>query len=493
MALINVSHLTFAYDGSYENVFEDASFQINTDWKLGFVGRNGRGKTTFLRLLMGKYAYQGTIAAPVAFDYFPFAVADKSQQAMTIVESICPDAALWEIEREMSLLALPDEVLYRPFETLSNGEQTKLLLAALFVKENHFLLIDEPTNHLDAEARRICGAYLNGKKGFILVSHDRQFLDSCIDHVLSINKANIEVQKGNFTSWSENKRMQDEREFAENEKLKKDIKRLEEAASRTARWSDNVEATKFGTRNGGLRPDRGAIGHKAAKMMKRSKSLEARQQSAIEDKSRLLKNIDYASSLKIRPLTHFSQRLITFADVSIHYGDVQACADVNFAVEQGERVAILGKNGSGKSSILKRIIGEDLECRGDISLASGLITSYVSQDTSFLAGDLSAYARENDIDESLFKTILRKLDFVRAQFELDMRGFSEGQKKKVLIARSLCEKAHLYVWDEPLNFIDVLSRQQIEDLILTYQPTMVFVEHDAAFVDAIATKRVTLG
>ena len=118
--------------------------------------------------------------------------------------------------------------------------------------------------------------------------------------------------------------------------------------------------------------------------------------------------------------------------------------------------------------------------------------SYVPQDTGFLRGKLGAFTRESDIDESLFKAILRKLDFRRVEFEKDMADYSGGQKKKVLIARSLCQDAHLYLWDEPLKFLDVYSRMQIESLLLECQPTMVFVEHDRAFSERIATKAVSL-
>lgn len=176
-----------------------------------------------------------------------------------------------------------------------------------------------------------------------MVSHDRQFLDGCVDHILSLNRSNIEVQSGNFSSWMNN--------F---ERLKKDIHRLQQSAKRTAGWSDRVEASKIGA------ADKGFVGHKAAKMMKRSKA------------------------------------------------------------------------------------------------------------------------------------VLRKMDFERVQFEKDISEFSEGQKKKVLLAKSLCERAHLYVWDEPLNFIDVYSRMQIEQLIETFSPTMLLVEHDIAFREAIATQVIHL-
>jgi lincosamide and streptogramin A transport system ATP-binding/permease protein len=495
MSLINVINLTFGYDGSYDNIFENVSFQIDTDWKLGFTGRNGRGKTTFLNLLLGKYEYTGTISTKVNFEYFPFEVIDKASNTIDVIDSICPDNLLWMVMRELSLLQVSEDVLYRSFDTLSNGEQTKVLLAALFLKENSFLLIDEPTNHLDLNARKIVSDYLSSKQGFILVSHDRAFLDNCVDHILSINKTNIEIQKGNFSSWWENKELQDNFELAENEKLKKDIKHLSAAAKRTSDWSERSESKKIGfdpaitEKNISRRSYEGA---KAKKMMKRSKEIEARQLSAIDQKSRLLKNIESSDKLKISQISFHADRLVELENVSIFYGEKKACEHVSFAIEQGDRVALYGKNGSGKSSLIKLICGENITYTGTFRKASQLRISYVSQDTSHLKGNLTGYAAEHDIDESLFKAILRKLDFSRVQFEKELTDFSGGQKKKVLIAKSLCEKAHLHIWDEPLNFIDVISRMQIEELLLEYTPTILFVEHDSEFCKNIATKIIEL-
>lgn len=253
-----------------------------------------------------------------------------------------------------------------------------------------------------------------------------------------------------------------------------------------------MEKTKLGTKNSGLRPDRGYIGHKAEKMMKRSKAIEARQQSAIEDKAKLLKNIESSERLKISPLRFHADRLIAVEKVAVFYGGKAACENVSFTIEQGDRIALCGKNGSGKSSLIKLICGENIAYTGAFQKASQLKISYVSQETSHLSGNLTVYAREQGIDESLFKAILRKLDFSRVQFEKDMSAFSGGQKKKVLLAKSLCEKAHLYIWDEPLNFIDVISRLQIEELLLEYSPTILFVEHDSEFCKNIATKVLEL-
>ena len=488
MSLIQVSNLTFAYDGSYENIFENASFQIDTNWRLGFTGRNGRGKTTFLNLLLGKYEYQGSISASVSFSYFPYHVADKTIFAIDVVEEIYPEYQYWQLAREMNALQLDEDVLYRPFETLSNGEQTKLMLAVLFLKENNFLLIDEPTNHLDIQGRELVSRYLNSKKGFILVSHDRAFLDGCVDHILSINKANIEVCRGNFSTWYENKQRQDAFEQAENDKLKREIRRLEETARQKADWSDRVEATKIG-----FGPcDRGYIGHKAEKMMTRSKAIERRQQAAIEEKSKLLKNIERSDSLKIFQTPFHTKRLVSLRDVAICYGHAPVCEGITFEIQQGDRIALQGANGSGKSSIIKLICGQDIPYTGELRIGNGLQISYVSQDTSGLHGKLTDFARDSGIDESLFLALLAKLDVPKAQMEKDMSALSAGQKKKVLLAKSICEPAHLHIWDEPMNYIDVISRMQIEELLLQFQPTILFVEHDKAFCENVATKIIKL-
>lgn len=488
MSMIRVENLTFAYPSSCDNIFENVNFQIDTNWKLGFIGRNGRGKTTFLNLLLGKYEYHGKIRSSVQFDYFPYPINDKSKSTADILSEVCPMAEEWELLRELSYLEVREDILIKPFFTLSNGEQTKVLLAALFLNDGHFLLIDEPTNHLDMRARETVSAYLKRKKGFILVSHDRCFLDGCVDHILSINRSSIDVQSGNFSAWFTNFQRQQEFELNQNIKLKKSIDNMKKSAQRASAWSDRIETSKYG--NGSV--DRGYIGHKSAKMMKRAKSIEVRQQRAIEEKSHLLKNLEIVESLKIAPLHYFSDTLVTFSDIEPIFDGKNVCQPISFEIKRGERIVLDGKNGSGKTSLLKLLTGQQIEHNGRITVGSGVVISYVPQDTSMLKGSLSEFARSSNIDESLFKTILRKMDFSRIQFEKKMENFSAGQKKKVLIAKSLCEQAHLYIWDEPLNYIDIYSRMQIENLIKEFSPTMIFVEHDFTFRNNIATKSILL-
>lgn len=492
MSLISVNNLTFGYEGSINNVFENVSFNIDTDWKLGLIGRNGKGKTTFLKLLLGMYEYRGTILKSVDFDYFPFEVKNKKRMAIEIVNEIAPNVEDWEIIKEINLLNTSSEILYRNFDLLSGGEQIKILLISLFLKGNNFLLIDEPTNHLDSETRENLVEYLNKKKSFILVSHDRNFLDKVVDHIISINNTNISVQKGNFSSWQENKDAQDNFEQIQNEKLKKDINRLEVTAKNTNDWSNKIEETKYNHSGSREMIDRGYVGHQSAKMMKKSKAIEKRIENAIEEKSNLLNNVDRNDPLKITPIETRKNPLIITDNLQIKYDNKPIFDKISFEIKNGDRIAITGKNGAGKSSILKLVLGNEIQYDGNISIANDLKISYVSQSTENLRGKLKEFAKENDVDESIFKAMLSKMGVLNSEFNKNIEDMSEGQKKKVLIAKSISESANIYVWDEPLNYIDILTRIQIEEAILKYKPTLIFVEHDDTFIKKVATKIINL-
>ena len=492
MSLISVNNLTFCYDGSYNNIFEDVSFNIDTDWKLGLIGRNGKGKTTFLKLLQGKYKYKGTISKNVDVDYFPFEVTNKDRMSIEIVNEIAPKVEDWEIMKELNLLNADTEILYRNFNLLSGGEQVKILLTSLFLKGNNFLLIDEPTNHLDIETRNNLVSYLEKKKGFILVSHDRNFLDKVVNHIIAINNSNIEIQQGNFSSWKENKDRQDNFEIMQNERLQKDINRLEIASKNVAKWSNEAEKGKSKRFNSETTIDKGYVGHKASKMMKSSKVMEQRIDRAIDEKTNLLRNVDRNDKLKLIPLTSNKNPLVLINNLQVKYNDKTIFNPISFEVNNGDRVAIIGKNGIGKTSILKLILGEKIQYNGEFKVANDLKISYVSQNTDYLKDNLKSFAQENKIDESIFKAMLVKMGLSKNDFDTNIQDMSEGQKKKVLIAKSISEQANIYIWDEPLNYIDILTREQIEDTILNYNPTIIFVEHDERFIEKIATKIINI-
>lgn len=548
MSLLQVSNLTFGYEGSFDNIFEEVSFSVDTNWKLGFIGRNGKGKSTFLNLLRGKYEYRGSISTDKHFDYFPYeiTVSDMDKTVYELCEKWKPGVESWRVICELNSMYTDAEILYRPVSTLSNGERTKAMLAVLFSGENEFLLIDEPTNHLDINGREIIKKYLRDKNGFILVSHDRDLLDAVVDHILVLNRESIDVVSGNFSSWWENKQKADAFAMAENEKHMKEIGKLRISADRAKRWADKNESTKIGF-DPIKEPDRCAgtrayIGAKTKKMQSRVKNYEKRIDREIEEKEGLLNDIENVDDLKLFSLKHHKMCLVECRDFELGYKGAQDKDSVHsiidgitFQLMQGDILFLNGANGCGKSSFIKAILKDIFRKRdqghtqnsiqnniqrnsdtktlgrmlgtessdnldvlsnmvtsGKLETASGLVVSYINQDTSHLSGSLKDYAEKNGLDYSLFLTLLQKLDMNRIQFEKNIEDYSEGQKKKVLIASSLLTPAHLYIWDEPLNYIDVFSRMQIEKLIEAYKPTMILVEHDVRFREKLATKVIDL-
>ncbi len=370
MSIISVNNLTYYYDGCDEAVYENVSFTLNTTWKTGLIGRNGRGKTTLLKLLTGEFENGGAVNTKAEFLYFPFDVEDKNMTGSELIGIICPEVQEWEVIRELSYMGTDCEILYRPFSTLSGGEQTRLLLCLLFLRDNAFLLIDEPTNCLDLEAREAIGDYLKAKSGFILVSHDRDLLDKCTDHILSLGRSDTEIINGNYSVWKENFDRKEANELMRDKKLKSEIGHLKAAAERSKKWADTAESRKIGidpTKTEKSLDRRAVEGAKAKAMMKRMKAVESRRQTAIDEKSELLKNRECIDTLKIPSIKAKSATVLSVQNLVPYYCDYcdndnsnALCKPVSFTLSDGERLCLSGKNGCGKSTILKIIAGADI-------------------------------------------------------------------------------------------------------------------------------------
>jgi len=523
MSTIQIRNLSFTYPASYAPVFSGLNFTMDSSWRLGLVGRNGRGKTTLIRLLARELIGTGEIISSVKFDRFPFAC-DEEKSARCVMRAAIAPYDMWEL-RMNALLAAEDEVslaewgeieaeyaahdgyqideliareagklgitesnLERPFSSFSPGEQTRMQLAALFLKKNHFLLIDEPTNHLDMRGRQLVADYLRGKQGFLLVSHDRWFLDQTVDHICALEKTGVHVEKGNYSSYRENKRLRDEFEIEKNERLAEDIRRLHETAREKATWSERVESTKIGEHT----YDRGRVGHLAAKAMKRSISIQTRIERQIEEKEALLKDLEYASPLSLHPLVSNARHLMRLNNVAAGYGDKKVISGLTMDVMRGDKIAIVGPNGAGKSTLLKLLMGQIQPMEGRFTRAGGLTISYMPQRAEALRDTPVEYAGQQGLQLDFFLMLLRKLDFPREAFERGMEDYSMGQRKKVLLAASMAKHAHLYIWDEPLNYMDLESREQIENMLAESDATMIFIEHDRRFVEKCAARTVTL-
>lgn len=480
---IEMKNVSFSYDLLEEPLFKNINMTIDNTWKLGLIGRNGRGKTTLLHLLQNKLPYNGTVTSDEEFHYFPLAIRDPKVSTYYAIDEVMP-VELWKLERECQLLSLDPSLLWMPFEQLSGGEQTKVMLAAVFCEDIHFLLLDEPTNHLDMKGRSIVANYLKKKKGFIVVSHDRQFIDEVVTHILAIEKSQLSLYKGNFSIYEQQKKLQDEFELEQNRSLNTEINRLQKTAREKSNWAAQREKPS------GNDPFGNAI---AKRMNKRAKAIEKRTQEKIEDKTKLLKNIETISDLTIN--CHFKHRnpVLRVKNFTLSYSDQPLFQPISFEIFQGEQVAIVGPNGSGKTSLVQYIQGIfPGTADGEMIMPQGLSTSVIRQNYEDNRGMLKDFSFQQQIDYTLFLNNLRIFGFNRDVFQVPIEKMSMGQQKKVEFSKSLGLEAEFYIWDEPLNYLDVFNQQQIEKMIAQFKPTLLFVEHDATFVKNTATKVIEL-
>lgn len=496
MGTIQIQNLSFKYPNMVQNLFDQVNLQIDESWKLGLIGRNGRGKTTLFKIIQGQLSYQGEIITNLNFTYFPQEIKDKKQSAQEVALQIAglEDYDLWQIQVEMAKLNLADEILLLPFQELSPGQQTKLQLAAMFTNQNDFQLLDEPTNHLDIQGRQTVEKYLQAKQGFIVISHDQQFLNKVIDHVISINRNDIKVYRGNFDTWQDNKTHQDEFELQEKKKLQKEIKKLKESAVKKENWSQQKEKDKYkkpGMENAKL--DKGFIGSRAARVMKRAKQIEQRADNDVAAKEELLKNIEVEEPLRLNYQDDVhTKEILTVKDLQLNFDQKVLNKPLTFKMKKGEIVALVGVNGTGKSTFLKKLLQiTAAQATGEYQFNKNLKVAYLSQDANELSGTISELAEEKDLSETDIFNNLRKLGFERELFHNRVETMSQGQKKKVALAITLLIPADFYIFDEPLNYLDVITRSQIIEVIKKYHPSMLLVEHDQTFIDEIADKKIT--
>lgn len=492
MSKIEIKDLTFAY--GEQNIFEQANVQLDDHWKLGLVGRNGRGKTTLLKILRGGLKTQAKINVQIDFTYFPQLVEHPADLTIDVLQALTT-AEMWQIEKELHMLQVDvDAVLWRPFSSLSGGEQTKCLLALLFANKGTFALIDEPTNHLDQVSRRIVADYLQRKDAYIVVSHDRAFLNQVTDHILAIEKTQLRLYQGNYATYADEKEQRDQYEINQNQKLQGEIKRLKQTAQDKERWSNTRESDKYGDRHikgSGAIGDTGFIGARSARVMKKAKNLEKRMQKGIEEKSQLLQDLEQASDLNINFQPEHHRTLLHVEQFSLGFENL-LFDKLDFDLNRGKIVALSGANGSGKSTLFKRLLGvTDSQSVGILTMPERLKISVVRQQPDN-TGYLNDFAEDQHLDLSAFLNNFRKLGLERNVLSQPIETMSQGQQKEVELARSLTEPANLYLWDESLNYLDTFNQEQLMALLKRAQPSMLLIEHDQAFITAVTKKLITL-
>ena len=394
----------FHYEDPYCPVFDDATLELDTAWRTGLIGRNGLGKSTLIGLIAGELVpYAGRVRCPLPTTRFPAQIADPRADTLAVVRECVAPFAAWRsemdalveagdpasldrygaialelerhdgyrvderIEQEWSRMGLAPDRLGAAFDSLSGGEQTHALMVALFLGPPRFALIDEPTNHLDAAGRARLGDYLADKSGFLLVSHDRAFLDRCVDHVVALEgvarqPGALRVMETDYSGYREQRRR--ERGFAdrERERLEREVRDLDAAARKRRGWSDRREKQK----NTG-HADRGYEGRRAAKLMKRALHVEQRAHDKLDEKRALLHRPEKSRVLKLESKAGDRATLIVADRLSVRAGARTLVADFSLRVRRGDRIAFVGANGCGKTWLLDVLARDRAPSGGSVS------------------------------------------------------------------------------------------------------------------------------
>ena len=527
--------LSFAYDGSASSVFINLDLVIDTAWRTALVGTNGRGKTTLLKLLAGELTPdRGEIERPVRCQAFvtsassastvweaakdmagPFraweaeieallARADESAlERYGVLEAEYRTRGGYELDTRLGLelgaLGIAERQWQRPLASLSGGEQTRCLLGGLFALPGAYPLIDEPTNHLDRAGRERVAQYLADKPGFLLVSHDRAFLDAAIDHVVALNADTVSTQRADYSTWRSAHMAHLAEQARTNVLLRQDIRRLERVARDRRRGADARESDKTAGGRQRLPADRvmdkGYIGARAARQMKRAIAAERRARQAVQARRDSLVDLEKHYPLRLKePPTQFPMH-----DVLVRVSRLQLLRDaalfepLSFDIRAGERLALQGANGSGKSSLLDLLTGTWRHgWTGEWGVHPRITVSRAWQRPRWRDGLLRDHLRNADIEESPFRQIMARLGVRGGVLDGPLTNLSQGQLKKIELARALSAAAHVYVLDEPLNYVDVDAREGIESALANSSAAVIFVEHDAHFVERLATSRITL-
>ncbi len=530
MAQIELRNVTFYYDDFYHPIFENLNVNLNTDWKMALVGRNGRGKTTLLKLLEGSLeASAGEIRREGTISYFPYSYGAEYTKTLDVVKECIGGLRTLEVEmkrcemnlceegnekyfellsryaelggyemescicKELALMGLSSELLERNFSTLSGGEQTCMLIIALFLRKDVFVLLDEPTNHLDKEKKEHLKHYLKRKKGYIIASHDTFFLDAVSDHIFAINKADISIEQGNYSTWRRNMELKEQYELRTKQRLMQEINQLERQSKLNREWSDIGNKQKYP-----FRPARGARTNGTKAYMRQAKAAEQHIRDNLEEKKQLLRNLEEEKQLSIYQEILESECLIAAENVSYCYeGSHPVFEHLTLRVYPGDKIWLRGHNGAGKSTLLKLLSGK---LQGaDIRYKEGISIVYITQEPCWVCGDVKNLMRESMQEGAVFESIYGKFKELCSLFDLPedfeerpLETLSSGERKKVDIARALSENHQVLFLDEPLNYMDVYFKAQLEAALSGEELTLIFVEHNEEFGERIANKVLEL-
>ncbi|WP_043934022.1 ribosomal protection-like ABC-F family protein [Bacillus sp. EB01] len=516
MTLCSIQQISKMFGGN--KIFEDLSFEIQEKDRIGLVGRNGTGKTTIFKLMAdietpdegrihikrgAKIGYlaqiprypQGTIGLKVLQTAFGevLKTADRLRELEVGMASETDDVKLskdieeygrlqdefmlsggYEMEADIGKVANGlgiSDLLHTEFGQLSGGEQTKICLGLVLLQKPDLLLLDEPTNHLDIPAVEWLEEYLKEYDGTIIcISHDRYFLDNVITRVFDLEDGELTVYHTNYSGFLKEKEERLLQEFQAYQEQQKKIKKMKEAIKRLREWANQANPP-----NDGL--------HKRARNMERALERMEKLKRPVLDRKQM--------GLEFEITDRSGKEVFIMKNVSKTFGEKQLFNEANLLVHYLDRTAIVGPNGTGKSTIIKMLLDEVKPENGEVKLGSNVKIGYLSQ--HFTIGDpnmrlIDVFRDEVHVSEGEARHILAKFLFYGPNVFRKAGQLSGGEKMRLRLAQLMHQDINFLVLDEPTNHLDIDSREVLEDALEEFKGTILAVSHDRYFLNKLFKK-----
>lgn len=502
-------------------IFENLSLEIQTGDRVGVVGRNGSGKTTLFKLIAGieqvdsgsihfkKGTKIGYLSQIPTFDH-PVTGHDVLKSAFTELIEIekklqqlevkLASAEIEQMERLLSQYgelqetfiqrngyAMNSEIekvinglqlrkfVDRDFADMSGGEQTKTMLGRLLLSNPDLLLLDEPTNHLDLFAVEWLEQYLSEYDGtVVIVSHDRAFLDCVVGKIADLEEGELQLYHGNYSSFAQQKEERLLREFQDYEEQQKKIKKMKEAIKRLKIWANEANPP-----NAGL--------HRQARNMERALERMEKIRKPLIDPKKM--------ALSFEASDRSGKEVVVMEGVCKSFGEQQILFDADLHIYWKDRAAIVGQNGSGKSTILKLLTSQLHADEGTCKLGSNVKTGFLSQHFEVKnpkARLIDVFREEVSVEEGEARHILAKFMFYGPDVFKRMGDLSGGERMRLRLAQLMHQDVNFLLLDEPTNHLDIESREVLEDALEDFTGTILAVSHDRYFLNKLFTRTAWL-
>lgn len=499
----------------FKQVLQDISFEILTGDHVGIVGKNGTGKSTLFKMIMKEeFPDKGSIhirkQATVGYlEQIPtlsnqkatvkdilmisFANIQDLEKRMRILESEMIQESTnetllnkyakvqdlyisqggYEVEEKLNKVIIGfklQDILNQQFSILSGGQKTVVNLAKLILTEPDILLLDEPTNHLDITMLEWLEGYLNKYKGTVLIiSHDRYFLDKVTNKTILLESGESHLFHGNYSySLKEQERLLLQ-EFEQYKTQQKKLEAMKTSIKRYRDWGNQGDNEKFFK--------------KAKELEKRLEKMEILERPQLEKKKLPVHFVGERSSHEV----------VIAESLGISFGNLTLFSDVDLTLYYQEKIALLGNNGSGKSSFIKAILGELTVYEGKLKVAETAKIGYIPQEIHFENDNdslLTAFRKEYPCLEGEARGILAKYAFYKDLVFKQVGNLSGGEKVLLKLAIMMQNEVNLLILDEPTNHIDIETREILEQALLEYKGTLLFVSHDRYFIEKLSTRKL---